>query len=433
VIYFAASDGKNENHLAYALQSKTDDPLGEYDLHGPFDTGDFDAKIWAIDMTPLEHEGKLYAIWSGWDAPGTDQQFLYIAPMKSPTELAGKRVRICSNDDYRWEFTEGGDKGRGLNEGPQVLQTGERTFVTYSCGASWLPTYKLGMLELTGDDPLDPASWKKSKGSVFQGTEKTYGVGHSCFVKTPNSGEWWHVYHAKRDPNPGWRRAIFVQPMKVDQKGTPHFGKPVEAGEAIPRPAGDKLSWLESPYRSDLKAGFSYFGHHQYFQSSDGGLRIGGVPEEPINEYRSGEKIVLDAQAPDDFVASVRLNFEGNAEGRGAGLLFRVSGPSVGYDAHRGYFASVKPSQNVILFGKMDGASWQELQRVKKAIDTGKEQFLEVIGDGSDFTVKLDGETVLTQSDSTYKSGTVGLRVVDIPVVFSDLQVKAATKRSAAK
>ncbi|MGI9244721.1 MAG: sulfatase-like hydrolase/transferase, partial [Verrucomicrobiales bacterium] len=180
VIYFAASDGKNENHLGYALQSENDDPLGEYQLHGPFATGDTaDQPIWAIDMTPLEIGGKRYALWSGWDAPGSDRQFLYIAEMESATKLAGQRQRLCRNDDFRWEFTQPGQDGRGLNEAPQVLKNGEHVFVTYSCGASWLPSYKLGMLELIGKDPLDPASWKKWKGSVFQSTNETLGVGHS--------------------------------------------------------------------------------------------------------------------------------------------------------------------------------------------------------------------------------------------------------------
>lgn len=39
-IYFAASDGQNKNHRAYVLASRTTDPLGEYDLHGPLVTGD---------------------------------------------------------------------------------------------------------------------------------------------------------------------------------------------------------------------------------------------------------------------------------------------------------------------------------------------------------------------------------------------------------
>ncbi|MEZ6138165.1 MAG: hypothetical protein R3C53_25045 [Pirellulaceae bacterium] len=32
-IYFAASDGKNENHLGYVLKSNTEDPLGDYERY----------------------------------------------------------------------------------------------------------------------------------------------------------------------------------------------------------------------------------------------------------------------------------------------------------------------------------------------------------------------------------------------------------------
>ncbi|MEZ6138166.1 MAG: hypothetical protein R3C53_25050 [Pirellulaceae bacterium] len=94
-----------------------------------------------------------------------------------------------------------------------------------------MPTYKLGLLELIGDDPLLPSSWKKRPQPVFDGTPDTYGVGHSCFVPSLDGRQWWHVFHAKRDREPGWRRAVFVQPMNVGRKGFPLFGKPVSPGE----------------------------------------------------------------------------------------------------------------------------------------------------------------------------------------------------------
>ena len=431
VIYFAASDGKNENHLAYALQSKTDDPLGEYELHGPFRTGDSDEQnVWAIDMTPLEHGGKRYALWSGWDAPGTDRQFLYVAEMASPTRLATKRVRICSNDDYPWEFTEGGKNGRGLNEAPQVIKSPApfgRTFVTYSCGGSWLPSYRVGLLELVGEDPLDPESWQKRKGAVFQSTKETVGVGHSCFIQSADKTDWWLVFHAKVDAKPGWRRAIFVQPFKFDPRnGFPHLRRPLPAGEPQPRPAGDNLAQIKIPYRTDLKqGGHSYYGHHQFYELTDDGLLLGKFPEEPINAYRTGEKIVLDGLAPDDFTAMVTIDFAGNSKGRGAGILFRVTGTSVGYDAHRGYFVGVKPSQDAVLLGKMDGVGWQELTRVTQKIDTRRKQRLEVTATGKQFAISLNGEEVLKFQDPTYRHGTIGLRVVDIPATFSDLEITA--------
>ena len=244
-VYFAASDGQNANHLTYVLQSRTDDPLGEYTLHGPLATGEGkdgrSPNIWAIDVTVLEHANQRYAIWSGWDAPGTDRQFLYIAPMKNPLELGATRVRIASNDDFPWEITEPGPKGRGLNEGPEVLKTDKRTFVIYSCGASWLPTYKLGMLELVGDDPLQPSSWKKHDKPAFESTEETYGVGHSTFVQSSDKTQWWHVYHAKLSREPGWHRGIFLQSMRITDDGYPDFGKPLPAGKPLKKPSAELL------------------------------------------------------------------------------------------------------------------------------------------------------------------------------------------------
>ena len=140
------------------------------------------------------------------------------------------------------------------NEGPQILAHAGRTFLLYSCGAAWLPTYKLGLLELTGHDPMDPASWQKHSRSVFQSTPRTFGVGHSCFVSTgdpasppggghgtgpspPDRPAWRHVYHAKRGRAPGWPRDVFLQPFHFDTTGFPQFGDPLPPGSQVLLPA----------------------------------------------------------------------------------------------------------------------------------------------------------------------------------------------------
>ena len=260
-IYFAASDGDNKNHLAYVLKSETDDPLGKYTLHGPMATGDGpDGKspnIWAIDMTVLQLGEQRYAVWSGWDAPGTDQQYLYIAPMKSSTELAGPRVMLCDNDDYLWERVEPDTAQRGLNEGPEVFQSNGRTCIVYSCGASWLPTYKLGLLELIGTDPLDPASWHKHEQPVFESTDEVYGVGHSCFVKSLDDKEWWHFFHAKDSREPGWTRSIFLQPMSVDERGLPDFGQPQPVSKPQSLPSNTEVSIVKAPNLSQLNKNYT--------------------------------------------------------------------------------------------------------------------------------------------------------------------------------
>ncbi len=416
-VYFAASDGKNENHKAYVLKSKTDDVLGEYELVGPLKTGAGDDRdspnIWAIDMTVLDHNDHRYAIWSGWDAPGTDKQYLYIAEMESPTKLTGPRIRLCEHDDHTWERIELRDDAKGLNEGPQVFQADGKTAIVYSCGASWMPNYKLGLLELHGDDPLSSASWKKRPQPVFESTESTYGVGHSCFVRSLAGDQWWHVFHAKRDRDPGWRRAIYVQPMNVGADGYPAFGKPVDAGAVLPCPSGEKI-----PESSDTLDKFSYYGHHQLIESSDDAIRLGVNSEKPTNGYRSGEKIVFDNSVGDNFELSVSIDFLGDPKARDAGILFRCSAASVGYDAQRAYFAGLIPQTGLLVVGKMDGVTWQELARAEVALDPSEMQSLSVQMIRDEIVVRHNGKLKLAVRDKSFASGRVGLRVVDTEAEF---------------
>ncbi|MEO2013721.1 MAG: family 43 glycosylhydrolase [Fuerstiella sp.] len=424
-IYFAASDGKNKNHLTYVLRSRTTDPLGDYELSEAMATGDGrdgqTPNVWAIDMTVLQHQGKRYALWSGWDAQGIDQQYLYIAPMESPVKLAGPRVRLCDNDDYLWERLERDLAKRGLNEGPQVYQANGQTSVVFSCGASWLTTYKLGLLELVGDDLLDPASWQKRPTPVFDGSETVYGVGHSCFVQSLDNQSWWHVYHSKRDRRPGWRRSIHVQPMRVGKRGFPVFGEPFEPGIPMNRPADDTTGKV-----SGSTASFRYFGHHQFMTHEGEVIHLGRVPNEPINDYRCGEKVVFDQRAPNDMEAEVMIDFLGNNESRDAGVLFRCTGASVGYDAQRGYFAGLIPKTGLVILGKTDGNQWTELARTPTTIDPEKPQRLRVRMVGDRIVVSHNDTEKLRVRDKTYATGAVGLRVVNTHAVFKDLVVQAS-------
>ncbi len=438
-IYLAASDGKNKNHLAYVIVSKTDDPLGDYDLVGPLATGDGEdgrsPNLWAIDMTPLEYGGQLYALWSGWDEAESDRQYLYIAPMSSPTEISGPRVRICSNDDHPWEFTENAGKGRGLNEGPQVLKHGGRVFVTYSCGGSWLPTYKLGMLELTGSDPLNTLSWVKGKRPVFFANDTTYGVGHSCFVPSPDGSEMWHVYHAKRDRKPGWRRGIFVQPMHFEERSLmPRFGRPIAPGEPGVKPSGEgPAPVLALPFMIDLReaknvSAFRYYGHHQRYLFDEKGLHLGLLPEEPINDFPSGEKVMLEGRVPDDLTVEATIRFLEPETKSAAGIHFRTSGAGLGFDNQRGYFADVNPVTQAVNLGKMDGRRYHHLAGTKVAFDPKAAHKLSVTTEGNHIRIALNGEEVLTYEDNSYSGGGVGLRTVRAPVLFESLLITSGQK-----
>ena len=224
-VFFAADNGRNERHLTYVLVSENDDPYSEYRLEGPLYTGDdIEGKTqnrWAIDCTYFERKGKRYAVWSGWE-DDRDVQYLYIAEFAvDPPRTLTARVRICDNADYLWERVEERLGTRGLNEGPEILTAPNgRVFLSYSCGASWLPTYKIGLLELVGDDPMKPESWKKFPTPFFQSDAFQFGVGHGSFIVDPD-GETRYVYHAKTDRSAGWSRNVFWRYVDFDDQGFP--------------------------------------------------------------------------------------------------------------------------------------------------------------------------------------------------------------------
>lgn len=430
-VYLAASDGQNRNHRMWALESEASDPFGNYTLHGPLYTGDNPETTvdnrWAIDGTILEQDGKRYFLWSGWEDT-RDRQWLYIASMKDPLSVSGKRVRLCANDDYLWERVGETTAGRGLNEAPQVLQRNGRTFVVYSCSASWQPTYKLGLLALRqGGDPLSPSDWIKHPQPVFQPNHSTYGAGHASFVKSPDSAEDWIFYHAKMDPSDGWRRALYAQPFRWTHEGLPDFGSPLPAASLLPLPAGERGVKVTAPWRSALGceadlAAFNYFGHHQFLQLKDGRLHLGVVPTQPVNDFRTGEKAVLAKHYWQDLTCSVRVKVIDG--GRDAGLLFRCTLPAVGYDSQEGYFAGIIPGTRKVVLGSTDGWSWRELGLVDADVQTGRDHQLSVTVRGPEIVLCLDGREVMRKKDSQYSGGSVGLRVVDTHAAFSDLTIQ---------
>ncbi|QDT74124.1 sulfatase-like hydrolase/transferase [Lacipirellula limnantheis] len=434
-IYVAADDGDNRNHLSYVLESKGDDPLGPYELRGPIYTGDDPAQKkdnrWAIDATVFEHHKNRLLIWSGW-AADSDEQWLYIAPLKSPWELAGPRVRLCHNADHQWERVGELPDQRGLHEGPQILQHDGRTFIIYSASSSWQPTYKLGMLELQRDgEPLNPADWIKHDQPVFVGTEDTYGVGHASFVKSPDGAEDWIVYHAKRDRSDGWARAVFAHPFTWGADGRPCFGAPVKAGELLKLPSGTpapavKRGACDWPTFHSLE-GWTYYGHHQMLKIDAGQLLLGVPPKDPANTYRSGEKAVLnDGRWSDLKVAATIRVLSGD---RDAGILFRVQRPAVGFDAQQGYFAGIIPGSDRVILGATDGRHWRHIADAPADVEVGKDYRLEATARGDSITLALDGRQVLQATDAAFTRGSIGLRVVDSEAAFSNVSIEPLKRR----
>lgn len=242
--YFAADDGKNINHRMYAVENSSPDPMqGEWVFKGKVsDSSD----KWAIDGDVFEYRNQLYMIWSGWEGDTNGQQDIYIARMKNPWTIDSKRVRI-SVPEFGWEkfgdlkAASGEPTHVNVNEGPQALMNGKNLFIVYSASGCWTDNYSLGILRLTGTDPLDPSAWKKHSKPVFTQSVKNevYATGHNSFFISPNGKENWILYHANSKPGQGCGnlRSPRAQKFSWNSDGTPNFGEPVKEGVVLAVPA----------------------------------------------------------------------------------------------------------------------------------------------------------------------------------------------------
>lgn len=226
-IYFAADNGNNDNHKMYVLQSVTDDINNGFEFIGLLKT---EYNRWAIDGTVLQYRNKLYFIWSGWEDTVNVSQQIYIQEMSSPVSIKENSKRtLLSYPEFDWE-KQGGSPS--VNEGPEILQSPDgNIFIVYSASGSWSDNYCLGMLKLTGDNPLNTASWKKFSKPVFEGDGTVISPGHCSFIKI--NGKDWMVYHAIKVKGGGWNNRYIRMQKFLWKNGEPAFGIPVHDGECI--------------------------------------------------------------------------------------------------------------------------------------------------------------------------------------------------------
>jgi GH43 family beta-xylosidase len=246
-VYFAADDGKNDNHRLYVLENASADPFA--------DTWVFKGKIsdpsdkWAIDGSVFEFKKQLYMVWSGWEGDTNGRQDIYIAKLKNPWTIEGNRVKI-SHPEHEWErHGDLNDPGNpphvDVNEGPQVLVCKDKVHIIYSASGCWTDFYALGMLSTSAkSDLMDASAWKKSAKPVFQKSEanKVFAPGHNSFFKSPDGKEDWILYHANAEPGQGCggHRSPRAQEFTWNADGAPLFGEPVKEGDALAIPAVKK-------------------------------------------------------------------------------------------------------------------------------------------------------------------------------------------------
>lgn len=253
-IYFAASDQNMDNHQIFVLENNVKDPFeGEFVMKGRISTDD--NNNWAIHPNVMEHEGRLYMIWSGWQSRrvNVETQCIYIAEMKNPWTLASERV-LLSKPEYEWERQwinpDGSRTGYTIyvNESPQFFKNrkGDKVFIFYSASGNWTSFYALGMLTADADsDLLHPDSWRKSERPVFKQCpeNQVYGPGHCSFIPSPDNKEDYMLYDARGTDKSAFKpeaRSPRLQKIEWSADGMPYLGTPLPETVCLNKPSGLK-------------------------------------------------------------------------------------------------------------------------------------------------------------------------------------------------
>ncbi len=212
----------------YVLECTGDDPLGDpWVERGKMKRakGDpFSFEAFSLDATVFENRGEHYYVWAEKVSVHPQISNLYIARMKSPTELETVQV-LLTTPDYPWERV-----GFWVNEGPAVIHHAGKIFLTYSASETG-PEYCMGMLTASEDsDLLDPRSWTKEREPVLRSdpAKGIYGPGHNSFT-TDEEGNPVMCYHARTHEeivgNPLYNpdRHAMLMPIRFDKEGRPIF------------------------------------------------------------------------------------------------------------------------------------------------------------------------------------------------------------------
>ena len=175
-------------------------------------------------MTHFSYLDRHYVVWSQRNFGkngGTADLWIGETTAENPGQLISKPVLIVPCE-YSWERNH-----QFVNEGPFVILTDNRLYLTYSGGATD-ETYCVGMtqIDLSNEvDFLNPDSWKKTNypiltGLSSKGENKYHGPGHNSYV-TDEDGNLVNVFHARPGDGNAFQRDAFLRIVHFGADGSP--------------------------------------------------------------------------------------------------------------------------------------------------------------------------------------------------------------------
>ena len=231
----------NSSHRTLVLRSSDANPMNTsaWTFLGPLkglpDHWNIDATVFSIPSYGL------FCCYSGWPM-GDDsdtEQHLFLIKLISPEETDTKTLTTISRPTLAWERPEGGR--RGINEGPTWVSMGDWHGIVFSANGSWTNEYKLGLLELCGDDLLRESSWQKRPAPLLisdLAIGGPFGPGHASFIHSSyNDGRIYCIFHGTEKPDEGWNN----RKARLVNMGPEHFhsqGRTVCCAKGAPAPSG---------------------------------------------------------------------------------------------------------------------------------------------------------------------------------------------------
>ncbi|MHB9055683.1 MAG: beta-L-arabinofuranosidase domain-containing protein [Paludibacteraceae bacterium] len=134
-------------------------------------------------------------------------------------------------------------------------------------------------------------------------------------------------------------------------------------------------------------------------------------------------KSVVPATNFSDFTYDARVQVKSNGDG---GLIFRVSKASFGPDEYNGYYVGISSSGKKVELGKANG-SWTSLKIASMDISLNRWYQLRVAAKGTNIKIYVDNMStpVIDFNDSSFSSGSIGVRSYNALTVWDDISVNS--------
>jgi hypothetical protein len=104
------------------------------------------------------------------------------------------------------------------------------------------------------------------------------------------------------------------------------------------------------------------------------------------------------------------------------GFMTRVQAVSASNDHGESYYVGLYPSSDQVVLGYQDGG-WNVVRSASVTIDSGVWYTLQHRMAGSDHEVWLDGSLIISDNDSSYAWGSIGLRTYRSPASYDYILV----------